>query len=225
MTGLQEARPKEVPRTAVRMANVVLFSTVLILLICACSRMRDLVASANPYFTPSYKDVCEKWSREARIHRGLEVKLIASATYKSDEFREAYVEEYAQAYRLSQKEKIRLTDELQQRVRDRYEFVMATFVPEKKWDKFDKDPSIWKLYLVDEKNARVAPLEVIRLDSKDGIADHFFPYVTPWKSVYAITFPAFVQGTKKPILDSETKTLQLVITSVQGTAKMTWTLR
>ena len=102
--------------------------------------------------------------------------------------------------------------------------MIASFVPEKKWDEFDKPQSMWKLYLVNDRNERVEPTEVRKCKEQDARVSYFFPYVTPWKSVYVVKFPCQVPETDRPLVGVDTKSITLVITSVLGTAEMNWNL-
>ena len=202
----------------------IFFAASLLLFTANCTKVSKFVESAEPYHTETYKRVCDRWSREVRIHRGLEVLLIASATFKSDEFRRAYVDEYAAAYKLtSEGKKQYVEDQLDVSCRE-HEFLMASFVPEKSWDDFDKVKSMWKLYLVNDKNQRVVPIEVRKVKRHDALTPHFFPYVTPWKSVYTIRFPHNVGESDRPIIGGNTKEVKFVITSVLGTREMHWKL-
>ncbi len=106
-----------------------------------------------------------------------------------------------------------------------HEFLIASFVPEEKWNDFDKAGSMWQLYLVNDQNERVAPVEVRRGRREDAVTPHFFPYVTPWKSVYTVRFPYNILTTDEPIIEEDTKEIKLVITSVLGTAEMDWKLK
>ncbi len=169
--------------------------------------------------------MCDEWSREARIHRGLEVELIVSATFKSEEFRRAYADEYAKAHRLTPERKKRFVEDQVEAATHGHEFLIASFVPDEKWDDFGKAKSMWKLYLVNDQNERVVPIEVRRARLKDAVTPHFFPYVTPWKSVYKVRFPYNVPTTDQPFIQENTKGIKLVITSVLGTAEMGWKLQ
>ncbi len=203
--------------------NIFLVAT-LLLFTANCTKVNRLVQSADPYKTETYKRICDKWTREARIHRGLEVLLIASATLKSDEFRRAYAEEYAAAYELtSEEEEPYLENQVDVSCRE-HEFLMAGFVPENSWDDFDKVKSMWKLYLVNDKNERVVPIEVRKIKRRDAVMPHFFPYITPWKSVYTVRFPHNIGKSDRPIIGGDTKQVRLVITGVLGTAEMAWNL-
>jgi hypothetical protein len=191
----------------------------------SCASLNSFVESAGPYHTDTYERVCNEWTREARIHRGLEVDLIASATFKSEEFRKAYADEFAEAYRLTPEKKKRFVEDQLEAAADGHEFLIASFVPEEKWDDFDKANSMWKLYLVNDQNERLVPLEVRRIRRMDAVTPHFFPYITPWKSVFKVRFPRNIPIADRPIVDENTKGITLVITSVLGTTEMGWKLK
>lgn len=204
--------------------EIFVLGAALFLLTGGCTQVSGLVGSADPYHTQTYKKICEKWTREARLHRGLEVELIVSATFRSAEFVRAYAEEYAEAYKLTLKEEKRFVEEQGKKDGLTHDFVMASFVPEKKWDDFDRAESMWRLYLANDQDERVTPVEVTRLKQRDALTPHFFPHVTPWKSVYCVSFPSNIPGSSEPIIKDNTKAIRIVITSVLGTSEMTWTL-
>jgi hypothetical protein len=129
------------------------------------------------------------------------------------------------AYELARDEAVRITQADSNLSRDVHEFVLATYVPEKRWDEFDKARSMWKLYLVNDNGERVTPVKIRRLKSGDAIAIHFYPYITPWKTVYEVTFPATVKTTKTPVIKKNTASITFVITSVLGTTEMVWDLK
>jgi hypothetical protein len=200
------------------------FLAVLLLFLGNCTRVSQFVESADPYHTHTYKRVCDRWSREARLHRGFEVPLIVSATMKSNDFRRAYAEEYAEAYQLTPEAKKRFVEDEKRAGRLGHEFVMAAFVPETKWDDFHKANSMWNLLLLNDENERVAPVDVRKVKGKDPVMSHFFPYITPWKSVYVVRFPCHLPETNRPIIGDDTKEIRLIITGVLGTAEMVWNL-
>lgn len=208
----------------VRPRILIFLLATLLLLTVNCTKVARFVESTDPYHTEAYKRLCEQWSREARIHHGLEVDLIASATFKSEEFRRAYADEYAMAYKLAPEEKKRFISDQLKAAAQCHEFIMATFVPEKKWDDFHKSKSMWKLYLVNDQNERVMPVEVRRLKRQDAVTPHFFPHITHWKSTYTVRFPYKLATTDQPFVKDNTRAVKLVITSVLGTAEMEWKL-
>jgi len=200
------------------------FLGALLLFLGNCTRVSQFVDSADPYHTHTYKRVCDQWSREARLHRGFEVPLIVSATLKSADFRRAYADEYAKAYQLTPEAKKQFVEDQKKAGRLGHEFVMAAFLPETKWDDFHKANSMWNLLLLNDDNERVAPVEVRKVKGKDPVMSHFFPYITPWKSVYVVRFPCHLPETSRPIIGDHTKEIRFIITSVLGTAEMLWNL-
>lgn len=207
-------------RTKVIVLVVFVFS----MLSANCSKVSRFVESSKPYHTETYEPILNQWTRHARIQHGLEVELIAAATFKSKTFRRAYADEYAQAYKLTQEEKSRFMQDQLRAADSSHEVVLASFVPEKKWDTFDKPGSMWKLYLVNDNKERVSPLEVRRIKRQKAVTSHFFPYVTPWKSVYVMRFPCRIPGSDRLIIGEKTKEVTFVITSVLGSTEMHWGL-
>jgi hypothetical protein len=199
-------------------------ATLLLLTLNCSSPVTHIVESDDPYNTQTFKKVCAAWSREDRIHRGLEVELIVSATFKSEEFRRAYADEYARAYMLTPEAKKQFLEAQLMAATHGHDFLMASFVPERNWDDFGKASSMWRLYLVNDQNERVVPVEVRKVKRKDAVIPHFFPYITPWKSTYTIRFPYNIPATNLPIIKDTTKSVRLVITSVLGAAEMEWKL-
>jgi hypothetical protein len=195
-----------------------------------CAKVTHIVKPADPFFTEAYEPVCEDWSRDARIYRGFEVELIATATYKSEEYRRAYTDEYAQAYQLTAQAKQDFWQDQSEALTRGHEFVMASFVSLEQWDDFHRADSMWKIYFVNDQDDRVVPVEIRqfkrqgKVKRRDSVKSHFLPYDTPWKSVYTIRFPYDVPGTDRPLVSEETKSFKLVITSVLGLAQMEWNL-
>ena len=202
--------------------KIFVFCTAVLLFLGNCTRVTRFVETAGPYHTESYKRVCDQWSQESRIHHGFEVRLIVSATFKSADFRRAYADEYAAAYQLTAEEKGRFVEDQMKASHLGHEFLLATFVPEKRWDDFDKADSMWKLFLVNDEGQRVVPVEVRDVKGQKAVMSHFFPYITPWKSVYRVRFPSNISGSNNPIIGDNTKKMRLIVTSVLGTAEMHW---
>ena len=199
-----------------------IFCSMLLLFSENCTRVSRFVESVDPYHTDTYKRICDQWTREARIHHGFEVPLIVSATFKSADFRRAYADEYAEAYQLTPAGRKQFVEDQMKAGRLGHEFFMATFVRETGWDDFDKANSMWKLLLVNDEGERVAPVEVRNLKRQKAVMSHFFPYITPWKSVYMARFPCNITESDRPIIGDDTKEIKLVITSVLGTAELLW---
>jgi len=181
-----------------------------------------LEESYDPYHGGQYKAALTDWSREARIYRGLDVELIAAATFKSSKFRDAYSNEYARAYKLTDSEKTKLLKDQKNAALAYNDFLLVIYVPDKKLNDFNKKDSMWKIYLTAGKGGLLNPLEIRKIKKVDAVTTHFFPYITPWKSVYMVRFSAISPAAGKSIVDSGAENIKLVITSVLGSAEMVW---
>jgi len=169
-----------------------------------------------------YRDVFDAWTREGRIYDGLSTKLISKATFKSAVFRKAYAQEYARLYRTEGPEYNKLMADQQKAATDYHDFVIAAYVPEKSWDDFSKETSMWKIYLTRDAVEQIRPLEIRKLKKKDPKLDYFYPYITTWKSIYHVRFPMLGPKTDNQILEDPNNTVTLVMTSVIGSVEFTW---
>ena len=175
-------------------------------------------------FNPEYKAVFEDWTKEDRIYKGFDCKLIAASTYKSMQFRKAYAQEYGKLYRLSPTERDKILKDQADAAATYNEFIFAAYVPDRKWDDFQKEKSTWKIDLRVDGGMRVAPVEIRKLKRNNVVLKHFFPYVTPWKSVYLLRFPAKQRDTADALVGDRSRKVMLSVSSVLGSAEMEWDL-
>jgi len=180
--------------------------------------------SADPYKGSEFLTVSERWTREARIYRGFDVELIAAATFKTASFRKAWADEYERVFLLTESEKNKLVKDQVNAAELFHDFLLAAFVPEKKWNNFDKKDSVWKIYLTTDDQRHLDAVEIRRVRKVDATISHFYPFVTPWKFVYQVRFPRVYPGTAEPVISDHTTTVNLVLTGVQGTTEMQWHL-
>ena len=196
-----------------------------IVMVFGCSGVKNQETSEQlPVFRKNmiYRDVMEAWTQEGRIYHGLLTKLISKATFKSPVFRQAYTEEYARLYNLEGQEYDKLAMAGQKEAAQYHDFVMAAYVPEKKWDDFSNKTSMWKIYITRDNLEQIKPLEIRKLKKKDPIMDYFYPYITTWKSIYHVRFPAFDPKTGSQTVGDPNDTLTLVMTSVIGSVEFKW---
>ncbi|MEA3279739.1 MAG: hypothetical protein U9Q38_03970 [Thermodesulfobacteriota bacterium] len=199
--------------------KILLLVVVILCLGCqAFEPIKRLQESSDPYHGSSYKSEFDKWTRKARIYMGLDVKLIASATFKSSQFRDAYSTEYVRIHRLIGAEKEKFVKDQREAAAAYNDFVLAAYVPDKKWNDFSKKDSIWKIYLTVGESKRLKPVEIRKIKKINAVTGHFYPFISPWKSVYLVRFPA----DDKTIVDGRALDIKLIIISVFGSAEMVW---
>lgn len=170
----------------------------------------------------NYQDAMETWTQEGRIYDGLVARLISNVTFKSAVFRQAYTQEYSRLYKIEGMEYDTLVRQEQKDAVDYHDFVMAAYVPEKKWDDFSKETSMWKIYITRDHVEQIRPLEIRKLKKKDPKIDYFYPYISTWKSIYHIRFPAFDPKTDSQLMGEPYDVLTLVMKSVIGSIEFTW---
>ena len=206
--------------------SIKIFLAIIFITLCQGCRafepIERLKESYDPYHGGQYKAALTDWSREARIYRGLGVELIATATFKSSKFRDAYSNEYARTYKLTGSEKTKLLNDQKNAALAYNDFLLAAYVPDKKLNDFHKKDYIWKIYLTVGKGGLIAPLEIRKIKKVDVVTTHFFPYITPWKSVYIVRFPAISPPAGKAAVDGGAEHIKLIITGVLGSAEMVW---
>jgi hypothetical protein len=203
--------------------NSLLVLVLLALIEPGCRPVTSLVTSQNPYRT-DYLQALEKWTREARVYRGLDMELICSATFKSAAYRSAYVKEYAATYLLTPEAELKLEEDQATAGAEFHDFVMATSIPDHKWNDFDQKDSMWKISLSNDSNDRIESVEIRELDKKDPVIGEFFPYVSPWRYVYSLRFPVRIPEKNKDFISPDTRFITLTVTGVKGTCHMTWGL-
>ena len=196
-----------------------------VLIASGCTGIKNQGTAGQPPVSEKesvYWDVLEAWTQEGRIYEGLSTRLISKATFKSAAFRQAYSAEYARLYKLEGPEYDTLVADQQKEAVDYNDFVFAAYVPEKHWDDFSKETSMWKIYITRDNGEQIRPLEIRKLKRKDPITDYFYPYITTWKSIYHVRFPMFNPKTGSQIMDDPYDTVTLVMASVIGSVEFNW---
>ena len=173
--------------------------------------------------TDRYRSELNHWTRQTEIYYNLEFVLSLAATYQSGSFRAAHVEEYARVYELKEVDKKkRLSDQLG--AADlAYEFLFAVHVPKRQWDDFQTEGSMWKIFLKLNDKERLNPEEIVKLKGNDAVTRYFYPYISPWKSIYRIRFSKTPMKEQVKNVNKMSDSITLVITGAQGRAELNWT--
>ena len=199
---------------------VIFFLTGMIFFGC---RGLGLIKGTAHDLTDRYRLELNHWTRQTEIYYNLEFVLSLAATYQSGPFRTAHVEEYARIYELKEVDKKkRLSDQLE--AADlAYEFLFAVHVPKRKWDDFQTKGSMWKIFLKLNDKERLDPEEIVKLKGNDAVIRYFYPYISPWKSIYRIRFSKTPMKEQVKNVNKMSDRLTLVITGAPGRAELNWT--
>lgn len=169
----------------------------------------------------NYLATLERWTRSERVTEDMETRLTLSATYKSIQFRVAYIDEYAERFLIDTDRKKSMLVAEARAVKTHNVFFISAYTPVDKWNDFDETDSSWKLYLEDDSGRRVSPVEIRKEDAGDPTLRGFFPYIDYWSNVYTVIFPTFDER-GVPIGGDDVSGLKLIITGVNGRTELVW---
>ena len=182
-----------------------------------------LIRGTGHDLTDRYRSELNHWTRQTEVYNNFNLVLSLAATYQSGPFRTAHVEEYARVYGLKEVDKKkRLSDQLEAAA-STYEFLFAVHVSERQWDDFQTEGSMWKIFLKLNDKERLNPEEIVKLKGNDAVIRYFYPYISPWKSIYRIRFSKTPMKEQANNVNKISDRITLVITGVQGSAELNWT--
>ena len=150
----------------------------------------DFSETSRNYVAGDYADVYERWTRHDFVMHDVEKALEVWATFKSWDFREAYIERYAATYSLSDGERGKLRAGQLSALHDAYEFNLTAQSANYKWNDLEKASSPWRVTLLDALGHEL-PLETLTIKVQklpDAYEREFFPAKTPFSKTYNLRF-------------------------------------
>jgi hypothetical protein len=207
-------------------AALTLLSAAALLGACASRKpvLVDFSETPRDYRSKDYNDVFERWTRHGLARLDVEAALECWATYKSWDFREAYIEHYSGIYSLSEADKTTLRAAQLDSFHDSYEFHVTAQSANYKWNDLERRNTPWKVTLVDGLGHEL-PAESVKLEKlPDPYEVEFFPHKGPFTRTYNIRFRrGAVDGKAAPdFVGASTGSLTLRIASPVGRVEVTW---
>ena len=179
-----------------------------------------------PSKTAEFEDVNEKWTRHGRDNSGLggqqrhrlEQTIDVYATFKSPEWRAAYIARQAKRHHLSQAAVRELTDKAKAEDAERYEVALLVATHDRRSNDLQKGTrSTWRVALVDGSGTEIVASEIKRdRRSRVEIASEF-PHMGDFHEPYVARFPRSVD-----LLRPDASRFQLKVTSAQGAVVLEW---
>ena len=148
----------------------------------------DFSEETRAYRPTDYDNVRERWTRHARLVRDIGTVLEFWATYKSWDFRQAYVESYGDAYGLREPDRRTLRQSQLEAARSAYEFHVVAQSTEHTWNDLDEGDSVWKISLADAAGREVVPTSVVVEKLPEQYEMRFFPTRTDFSRNYTMKF-------------------------------------
>jgi hypothetical protein len=149
----------------------------------------DFSDTPRDYLPNDYQGVYERWTRHdyaevQHVDKALEVW----ATFKSWDFREAYIEKYASIYSLSDGKRVDLRQSQREANNQAFEFHVTAQSTSWDWNDLEKASSPWRVTLLDALGHEL-PSERVRIEKlPDAYEREFFPAKTPFTKTYSVRF-------------------------------------
>ncbi len=193
-----------------------LIMVILLMSFTGCSHIQEYLEIAEDgAVSEAYYKVLNKWTREDAVYSEFETRVLIVGTCKDREFNEAYSEEYARIYHLTDAEKHEQTAHVTVSGADYLEFVFYAYIPDKKSNDFLRSNSIWKIFMIDKNQRKISPVDIREIKEITPLTVKFFPYVNKYYGkFYTVRFPA--------LMTHDMERLQLFFTSVLGKAELIW---
>ena len=150
----------------------------------------DFSESQREYLPRDYAGVYQRWTRHDYAEHQVDKSLEVWGTFKSWEFREAYIALYASIYSLSDTDRNKLRQSQHEAYQQAYEFHVTAQSARWEWNDLEKPSSPWRVTLLDALGHELSA-EKVRVEKlPDAYERQFFPSKTPFTKTYSIRFLA-----------------------------------
>ena len=180
--------------------------------------------SSPPASADDYEDVTEKWTRHGRDHADTHGELVIEqtidvfATFKSPEWRAAYIAYLTEREDLSPAAVAELTEKSKAEAAAGYEVELLVATYDRRANDLQKGArSTWRVALVDDAGVEIVASEVKRDRRPTSEIKAEFPELGGFHSPYVARFPRTVD-----LLRPEARKFKLKVTSTQGGVTMVW---
>ena len=176
--------------------------------------------ATREYRPTDYLSVYENWTRHAKmVHVDVGTLIEAWATYKSWDFRQAYVAQYASIYEDSDRAAI-LHSQLEAS-RTSYEFHVAVQTTTDRWNDLERKNTPWRVTLLDATGAELGPTSIQAVKLPELYESKFFHSRTDFTRSYEISFAHPGNG-GQPFVGPASGRLILRLASPMGRIELVW---
>lgn len=175
------------------------------------------------YVPHDYDRVLKHWTRSARLLsvEQLDNVLSVTATFESWDFRWAYVMRYADDYRLTVNQRRSLLERTLAESRKEHQFYLTLSAQKYKWGDLIANEPAWIIRLIDDTGSETAPREIVEIKRPGAIENTYFPYTTPWRRAFRVSFPV-LRADGQPTISKQARSMGLRFAGAQGNDELTW---
>lgn len=210
------------------MRDLTFFAAVgLALTLGACAETRvSLATGPRDYLASDYGDVLGLWTRSASLvdFGEFDDHLTVTATYESWDFRWAYIARYADDYRLTTLQKEALLQEAATDEASNHRFYIAMYGTKPRWTKLGTPGSAWVVRMIDDAGNESEPIEIKQTPRPGALETRYFPYTTPWRSVFRVRFLKH-KGDGTPVMNPSAKWIGLRFAGPEGHQDIRWLIK
>ncbi len=181
----------------------------------------DFSETPRDYLPNDYRGVYERWTRhDFATEQYVDKSLDVWATFKSWDFREAYIEKYAAIYSLSDAKRTELRQAQHEANSQAFEFHVTAQSANWDWNDLEKASSPWRVTLLDALGHEL-PSERVRIEKlPDAYEREFFPAKTPFTKTYSVRF--IMPGPGADFAGTRSGSLTLRFASPIGRIDLVW---
>jgi len=190
---------------------------------CATSRppLVDFSEATKSYRNDDYPAAFEAWTRHAKLVQDIGTAMEIWATFKSWDFRQAYVAKYAKVYDLAESERDQVAKSQQETARAVYEIHLVAQSTNDRWIDLDRRTSPWRITLLDGTGAELAPTS-IKVEKLPEVYEYeFFPARTLFSKTYTLRFVR-PEGAGETFLGPQSGRMILRVVSPIGKVEVEW---
>ena len=193
---------------------------------CASARpaVVDFSDTAKHYRSDDYQVVHDAWTRHAKLVQDVGTVMEIWATFKSVDFRQAYVAKYAKSYDLSDADREALAKSQQDAARGVYEIQLISQSTTDKWNDLDRRNSPWRITLLDGTGAELSPAPIKVEKFPEIYETEFFPNRTAFSRTFTLRFVR-PDGGSDAFIGPDSGRLILRLDSPMGRVEAVWEAR
>jgi len=171
-----------------------------------------------PTHAVGFENSTQRWTRSGQLMSGFDQVLRVHATFKSPEWRAAYVAERTERQQLREKDRRRLLAENKVAAAKYYEveLLVSTYAQNEN-DLSRGKNSMWSLWLIDGHGNQVVPGWIKKDKRPRGVLREYFPRLGDFDVPYIVRFPRTVE-----LLKPGNGQFSLRISSAYGALELVW---
>ena len=175
------------------------------------------------YVAGDYERVLDRWTRTEQLIVAAEPDdvLTATATFEAWDFRWAYVVRYAEDYRLTVDQRRGLMARSLAEVDKVHQFYVALYASRRAYADLAAEKPAWIIRLIDDRGDETAPSEIEAVRKPGAIERTYYPYTTPWRTVFRVRFPV-ARADGRRTISPNAQWFGLRFAGAQGNQQLVW---